>query len=508
MGTSLSSAIQLLPAASVVLAALVVAFVLARGDNAVEERRRQARLAAPPAPQVAGSDDVRAAAQRQSLPPGHTIPRRWIPYLIFALLPVWWLAGLSFFQWPLIVLPFVYPLVKLGRRVRMPRRFGLWFLFIAWTLVSATQLHSGSRALAFVWRDSFYVASVILFLVIYNTPERRLPARLFVNAMAAFWVAVVAGGWIGVVLPNLQFNSPAMHIFPHSMLHNQYFYAHTHLQFAQVQHFLGFKEGRPQALFPYTNAWGSTFAIMTPFAIGAIGAARSLAWRRLLQLTLVSSIVPGIFCLDRGMWLSLSVGMVYAFFRLAARHERRMAIQIVVIAAIAIAVIAISPLGGLVSGRFSHKTGDSSRIARDVAAQSLITSNPLTGYGAPNQNTTLTHTSKSVGTESEIFLLLYSHGVPGLFFAATWLAYTIFRTAKRREGDTRLLFWVHTALLVACVQAPYYEITERMPFMFAAAALLYRRIADYESAPAPRRRRRLARPRVRTAPVEAGAAVG
>ena len=74
---------------------------------------------------------------------------------------------------------------------------------------------------------------------------------------------IVLGGWFGVLFPTVSLASPAEHIFPKSLLHNTYFYSHVHLQFAQVQHFLGFKEGRPQAFFAYTNAWGSTFAMTT-----------------------------------------------------------------------------------------------------------------------------------------------------------------------------------------------------------------------------------------------------
>jgi polysaccharide biosynthesis protein PslJ len=505
MGTSLSSALVLLPAASAVIVSLIVAFVVAGGDNRVERRLHRTRgaVAPQPEPDVATSDIDRRARS----PRGHTIPRHWIPYLLFGALPLWWLAGLSFFQWPLIVLPFVYPLIRMGRRIRMPRHFGLWFGFMAWTLISATQLQSSSRVIAFVWRDSFYVASTVLFLVIYNTPERRLPTRAVVNGIAFYWVCIVVSGWFGVLFPTVSLASPAEHIFPHSLLHNTYFYAHVHLQFAQVQHFLGFREGRPQALFAYTNAWGSTFAMTTPFAIGAIGAARSIVWRRLLQVLLVASLVPGVFSLDRGMWLSLGVGVVYAFFRLGARRDRRLAVQIVAIVALLGAVVMVSPLGTLVSGRFSHKTGDTSRLARDVAAQGQVGANPIIGYGAPNQATTVTNTKKAIGTESEIFLLLYSHGVPGLFMAAVWLAYTVFRTGRIRDGDTRLNFWIHTALLVACVQAPYYELSERMPIMFAAAALLYRRIAEYEATPDRPVRRRL-RPRPSTpAPLAAGAVV-
>ena len=49
----------------------------------------------------------------------------------------------------------------------------------------------------------------------------------------------------------------------------------------------------------------------------------------------------------------------------------------------------------------------------------------------------------------------------------------------RQDAVARLtpLFWVHVALIVAFVQAPYYELTERMPFILVFAALLYRDIA-------------------------------
>jgi polysaccharide biosynthesis protein PslJ len=474
VGTSLSSALTLLPAASVVVCALLAALVLARLDNRNERLRAAAgwrpRAGRPRsgAPRPAGAD---------ALPAGHRVPTRWVPYLIFPMIPLWWAMGLSFFQWPLIVAPLIYPLCR-RRDVRAPRRFGIWLAFLLWTVLSAVEIHSGSRAIAWAWRDSFYVASTILFLYIYNSSERRLPTRTVVNALAALWVLIVVGGWAGVLFPTLSLASPAEHVFPKSLLHNTYFYAHVHLQLAEVQHFLGFREGRPQTFFAYTNAWGSTFAMMTPFALGALAVSRRGVWRRLLQAALVASIVPGVFSLDRGMWLSLAVGLGYATIRLAARHDVQMVAKIVTIVALVIVVIVVSPLGALVAGRFTHKTGDSSRLARDQVAQAQITANPILGYGSPQQATTLTHTQKSVGTESEVFLLLYSHGVPGLFFCAVWLAYTVFRSGRIRRGDSPLIFWTHVALLTACVQVPFYELTERMPIMFAAAALLHRRIAQ------------------------------
>jgi hypothetical protein len=73
--------------------------------------------------------------------------------------------------------------------------------------------------------------------------------------------------------------SPMQHLLPGSLLHNQYVYEHVHLQFSEIQHFLGFPVGRPETFFAYTNAWGSAFAMLTPFAICAMMQARSRAWR-------------------------------------------------------------------------------------------------------------------------------------------------------------------------------------------------------------------------------------
>jgi hypothetical protein len=404
------------------------------------------------------------------------LPGTWQPYAIFVGLPVWWALGLSFFMWPLIALPLVYPLFRRGE-LRVPRRFGIWFVFLAWMVASGVQLASPSRAIAWSWRLSFYFSATIIFLYIYNASRERMPTRTIINALAAYWVVVIAGGWIGVVFPTISLASPFEHVFPHSLLNNTYFYAHVHLQVAQLQHFLGFTEGRPQMFFAYTNAWGSTCAMLTPIGLAALAANPGKTWGRVLKATLCLSIVPIVFSLDRGLWLSLGAGLAYAAIRFGALHDMRRVMRVVGAVLVVGALVAVTPLGGLVTARFAHKTGDTSRLARDQAAQSQIASSPLIGYGAPQQAVGVTHTSKSVGTESEIFLLLYSHGVPALFLFGGFMAYTVVRTAKQRSRSSPALFWVHVALLVACLQAPYYELTERMPLILAFAALLYRDIA-------------------------------
>ena len=433
----------------------------------------------------------------ETRPSGHALPRGWQAYAIFGLLPVWWFLGLSMFMWPLIVLPLVGSMVLHQWPLRTPRRFGIFMLLIMWMAVSGLELHGAQRILAWAWRGSFFVSGAILFIYILNVPERRMPSRSIVNALAFYWVLVVAGGWIGVLFPHLQINSPAQKLLPHSVVANQYVFAHVHLQFAEVQHFLGFPVGRPETFFAYTNAWGSAFAILTPFAVCSLLRARAGLWRTVLRISLAASLVPVVFSLDRGLWLSLSAGIVYAAVRFGLRRDFRL-VGLIMGAAVCVAVaLLLTPLGSLASGRFSHKTGDTGRLQRDQAATQQVSASPLFGYGAPQPNNVAGQSN--IGTESEVFLLVYSHGFPGLALFFLWFAYTLFRSARFRTPEA---FWAHIVILIACVQTPYYELTERLPIVMVAAAIAYREIVREPRVPARRQRKVVpARPRRATAAV-------
>jgi hypothetical protein len=419
---------------------------------------------------------VPAAAVNHNLPPGWVLPRGWQAYAIFGLLPVWWLMGLSAVMWVMIAVPLLASMVLRGG-VRAPRRFGIWLLLLLWIGASAFELESGSRMIAWAWRGSFYVAGTILFLYLLNTPEKRLPTRSIVNALAFFWVVVVVGGWLGVLFPAVELASPMQYVLPGSFLHNQYVYEHVHLQFAEVQHFLGFPVGRPETFFAYTNAWGSAFAMLTPFAICAMLQARSRGWKLALRIAMAAAIVPVVFSLNRGLWLSLGAGLVYAVIRFGLRGEFRAASKVVAVFAVIGAVLVVSPLGNLATGRFQHKTGDTGRLQRDQEATQRLMQSPFTGYGAPLPSTD--PTQSAVGTESMIFLLVFSHGIPGLALWMVWFFYTLFRSARWRSPWA---FWAHVTILIALIQAPYYDLTERLPFMLVAAAIVYR---DMMRAPAP-----------------------
>jgi len=425
------------------------------------------------------------------VPREYVLPRGWQAFAIVALIPLWWLIGASFFMWPLIAFPLIAAMVVRGR-ILAPRRFGIWLLFILWVIASGVELSDPSRALAWGWRLSFYVAGAAVFLYLVNVPERRISTRAIVNAMAALWVMVVFGGWLGVAFPGMNFASPMEKLLPHGLSQNQYVYAHVHLEFAQIQHFLGFPIGRPETFFAYTNAWGSAFAMLAPCAICAMLHAESRAWKTLLRFAMAASIVPVVFSLNRGLWLSLGLALMYAMFRFWLRGDFQQALKVILAFAVVGIILVVSPLGNLATSRFSHKTGDTGRIGRDLGAQEKIADSPILGFGAPlGAVQSPSYNQATVATESEIFLLVFSHGVPGLALFLIWIFYTLFRSGRWRSP---WCFWAHVTILVACIQLPYYDITERIPLVMVAAAIAYREIArNPEPEPSTRELRRARR---------------
>jgi hypothetical protein len=236
----------------------------------------------------------------------------------------------------------------------------------------------------------------------------------------------------------------------------------------------------------------------TPFAICAMTQARTTAWKRTLQIVMALSLVPVVFSLNRGLWLSLALGIVYATIRFAMRGDFHQVGRVAAVIVILAGVVTLSPLGDLAQGRFQHKTGDAGRIQRDQEAQQRLLDSPALGFGAPLPSTD--PTQSSVGTESEIFLLVFSHGIPGLGLWMLWFFYTLFRSARWRSPWA---FWAHISLLIALIQVPYYEITERLPIMLVAAAIAYRAMMrEPEEDPEPVEKRRL-RPARRRALVPA-----
>ena len=107
----------------------------------------------------------------ETMPQRRALPRGWQAYALFLPLPLWWALGLSHFIWPVIAAGLLLSLLLRAESLRLPRGFGIWLLFLAWMVASATQIDTVGRFAGFLLRLSIYVAATIVFLYLYNRRE-------------------------------------------------------------------------------------------------------------------------------------------------------------------------------------------------------------------------------------------------------------------------------------------------------------------------------------------------
>jgi len=412
---------------------------------------------------------------------GSRLPITWPVVVLFVAFPVWWLLGVSAFIWPLVAVPMLLALVW-RRRTRAPVALIAWLAFISWVLLSGLQIKTGTTILTFGYRFSLYAGAAVLFLYVYNMPRSdRLDAKVL-RSLTIFWMVVVAGGYAGLLLRSATFVPPFEHLIPHGLRNKPFVQELVQPVFAQVQGFLGFPIPRPAAPFAYTNQWGGNIAVLTMVAFGSIAVAGRGARRRLLIAVLAVSLVPMVFSLNRGMFLSLAIGVLYVTVRLAIRGRIGALAAVLAVMAVMVAVVAVTPLGHLFLSGFSGTHGNSNRTRLNLYQQASAGAgaSPLFGYGAPKAAVGQT-TGPAIGSQGQLWLVLYSHGYPALVFFVVFILAVLWQT-RRARGLAGLC--LHAVPLVALSQIAFYGwLPVELQVVMVAAALAYRRCGRVRGAP-------------------------
>jgi O-antigen ligase len=406
----------------------------------------------------------------------------WALVLALAGYPIWWLLGLELVVWPLLAAILVAELVVRPRPLRAPRGVMLWVLFIGWTVASAVVVSGADRATAWGYRTSHYVAALVVMVFLASVSHRELPTERIARAVLALWGAIVVGGILGVLLPDLSFPSVLALVLPAGVQSIDLVADSLTLQFGNTAEVLGVP--RPSTLFAYTNAWAAALGVITPMALFAAGYLRTRAARAAFWALLAASIVPAVISVNRGLWLSLLITAVAAVVLLAVRGHLVAALR-VVLGAVAVAVVLwVSPLGDFVRRRLFETPNLTTRENLVDAALSLTSRSPLVGWGTPVRDPFVPDSnSLSVGTHGQLWTLLVSHGVVATLLYFAFFAVVIFAT--RRVGARGV--WLQVALVVLMVQGLFYS-SVPMPLMLAAVAVgLLTRLASSPDSPHPGR---------------------
>ena len=407
-------------------------------------------------------------------PPRRGIAGTWPLLVLFPMLPLWWVLGISGLVLSLCTLPLLAALI-LRRRILVPRGFGLYLLFLLWCVFSVTEVQSARQTFSATYRGTMYLAAGLLFLYILNTPRDRLSPDRAIRIMASFFVIAVIGGVVGMVIPNISFTTLAKGFVPPSLLSDQFVADLVSASTSSGRAFSAYPIYRPKAPFIYTNEWGAAYAMSLPFALCAIVKARTKVARDALVITALVSVFPLVFSLNRGAWLSATAGVLYATVRLARGRNSQLLRVAAAVALLVGAILFVTPLGEIVVTRLQNGYGDAHRAELYAESIDLVRASPLLGYGAP----VLIQGNLSAGTHGQLWTIVVSQGVPGLLFFTAWLVWALYRAAKRlprgHPGDTVVRFWCEVAIFVALVQMPYYDLLPwGLSIAMIAAALAWR----------------------------------
>jgi hypothetical protein len=421
---------------------------------------------------------ARPAPRRSGLPEG------WPVLLLFCGFPLWWILGLSALIWIVLAVPMLGWMLARGR-MRMPKGFGLWLAFLFWMLLSATQLEETRRWYAYSYRAVLYLSMTVMFLYVYNLPRAAVPARRIILALMFFWATVICFGFAALAEPGFRTSTPALALLPESIATTSFAQDLFGAKLAQVQTFIGYALPRPSAPFTYTNEWGGAVGLLTPMALAAIGLFRTYLPRNLVRLLLVASLVPIVVSSNRGLWVGLGAGLVYAALRVALRGNARALVAIVGFLALVVALVAFTPLERYFSDRLATPHSNERRSSLSTQAVRGAMERPLLGFGGPRESAD-TPNAPEIGTHGQVYLVLFSQGIPGLAFFLGWWLWALWTTSRGATGPP---LWCHVALLVGVLEFLYYDMMPtQLHLMMVIAAVAWRE-REAQASPPPRRSR-------------------
>ncbi|MEU7907580.1 O-antigen ligase family protein [Actinoplanes sp. NPDC049118] len=391
----------------------------------------------------------------------------WPLYAMFGLMPLWWvLGGLQLF-WPFLGLLLAVVLVSRGR-IGLPAGSALWLVFLAIVVVSLTRMDRASGVFMFSLRLGLLATALVVYLYVYNAARDGARWRRLFGPLCLYWLGMVALGWIGVFKPTFAITTPVELLLPDGVAGNRGIRALVHSHATEYNALGRNPYYRTAAPYPYTNNWGTGFAVLVPCMIAYLGSVRTGALRAAVLVSLPLALVPAFFTLNRGMFIGLGAGLVYLGLRALLRGDVRLIASIAGVAVLAWVATLVIPVGELISNRVENT--DSTGDRADLYAQTVqaVLRSPLLGYGGPRLADT-THGAEPLGTQGQFWLLMYSYGVPAMLIFILLFVIIAWRLAAAVSPPGK---WLSVVPVVALVITPFYGYTDiNLSLMYFGIAL-------------------------------------
>lgn len=190
----------------------------------------------------------------------------------------------------------------------------------------------------------------------------------------------------------------------------------------------------------------------------------------MLVMALPIGFVPAVLTLNRGMFLGLAIALAYISVRLALLRRTRAILGLATIAIALVIAVLILPVGDRLSYRLENSATNESRTSLyEEVLQSTLQS-PLFGMGAPRPSQDVGY--PPVGTQGQLWLVLYSHGPVALIGFVGWFLIAFVGSLKRHDT---IGLATSTILIVGTIEIGYYGLLPNgLPLMMIAAAIALR----------------------------------
>ncbi|MBQ0906614.1 O-antigen ligase family protein [Micromonospora sp. U21] len=380
---------------------------------------------------------------------------RWPLLIMFGLVPLWWLAGAFYLIWPLFGAVLLALLIVRGR-VPLPPATGIWLLFLALVLLSATQLPSPVSLLPFGLRLGDYVTALVVGVYVYVYARERADPAAALVPICAFWIGLVALGWLGVLAPRFELTTPMEMLLPGGVAGHPYMQDLVHVTATEYSELALNPIYRPAAPFPYTNNYGSAYAMMLPCVVAYTMLRRRGILRWALLVSLPLSLAPAFLTLNRVMFASLGVGLAVLGVRAALRGNVRVGASVVGVLVIGGLTTLLIPVADLINSRVESSDTNSDRFSLYAEVIRRIADSPWLGYGAPVTVDTVT-AEVPVGTQGQLWTVLFSHGVPALLCFLAWFVIVTLKIARARSAPGQ---WLAVVPVICLVQIPFYGMAD------------------------------------------------
>nr|WP_238162253.1 O-antigen ligase family protein [Micromonospora endolithica] len=386
-------------------------------------------------------------------PPAPPPPRLpvWPLAMMFGLVPLWWLAGAFYLGWPLLG-ALLMALLLIRGRVPLPPAAGIWLLFLAAVLVSATQLETFASVLTFTLRLAFYATALVVGVYVYLVARERADQTVVLVPLCAFWFGLVALGWLGVLVPRFALTTPMEILLPSGLAGNPFINDMVHLSTAEYSARSLNPIYRPAAPYAYTNNYGSAYAMTLPCVVAFAMLRRRGLLRWALLGSLPLSLAPAFLTLNRAMFLSLGVGFLFLGVRASLRGNMKVAGSIVGIVLIGGLTTLFIPVTELIGNRVESSDTNTDRLSLYSEVLDRVRDSPWLGYGAPVQVDTVS-ADAPIGTQGQLWMVLFSHGVPALLCFLAWFVVAALLCGRAASAAGQ---WLSIVPVVCLVQVPFY----------------------------------------------------